>query len=210
MQVIGYTELLLLDQNDGLLTPEKTRQYGTSIMTGSLRMKNTINELLLLAEARDSTVITEAVNMEDIVVEVVDNLSLLIENGQASVKLPSSWHSAMGYGPWITEVWSNYIINAIKYGGKPPRVTMGSEKQADGYIRFWIQDNGPGIPNDKQDKLFRAFETLHRTPATGSGLGLSIVKRIIDRLGGSVGVESSGIDGEGSLFYFTLPEVKEE
>lgn len=208
MQIIGYTELLLLDQSDGLLTPEKTRQYGTSIMTGSLRMKNTINELLLLAEARESSITSEILNMENIVVEVIDNLSMLIENSRASVQLPSSWHAAIGYGPWITEVWNNYMINAIKYGGKPPRITVGSEKVTDEYVRFWIQDNGPGIPQEKQDKLFRAFETLHRTPATGSGLGLSIVKRIIDRLGGSVGVESSGIDGEGSLFYFTLPEDK--
>jgi two-component system sensor histidine kinase/response regulator len=210
MQVIGYTELLLLDQGDGILTPEKTRQYGMSIMTGSLRMKNTINELLLLAEARDREVTPDILDMMKVVNDVIDSLSMLLENSQAQIDLPEFFPAAIGYEPWITEVWSNYIINAVKYGGKPPLIQLGADILPDSSVKFWIKDNGPGILPEKQGKLFTAFETLHKTAvATGTGLGLSIVKRIIDRLGGTVGVESSGVDGEGSLFYFTLPEVTE-
>ncbi len=205
MQVIGYTELLLLDLGDGILTPEKSKQYGMSIMTGSLRMKSIINELLLLAEARDRQISTETINMTNIVNGVLESLSLLIENSQATVTLPESLPEAMGYAPWIVEVWSNYIINAVKYGGKPPQLTFGATPISDRFVKFWIKDNGPGIPVQKQAKLFTAFETVHTTPVTGTGLGLSIVKRIIERLDGTVGVESSGVSGEGSLFYFTLP-----
>ena len=206
MQVIGYTELLLLDQADDILTPEKTRQYGMSIMTGSLRMKNTINELLLLAEARDRMITTGTIDMMKIVNDVVDSLSMLLDNSQGTVTLPEFFPDAVGYAPWITEVWSNYIINAVKYGGKPPALTLGGDDPADGFVKFWIRDKGPGIPVSKQSRLFTVFETLHQTASvSGTGLGLSIVKRIIDRLGGTVGVESSGVEGEGSLFYFTLP-----
>ena len=210
MQVIGYTELLLLDQGDGILTSDKMRQYGMSIMTGSLRMKNTINELLLLAEARDRNITTKTLDMEQIVSDVVDSLSMLLDNSHGTVELPETWPDAVGYAPWITEVWNNYIINAVKYGGKPPLLILGSKDLTDGFVMFWVKDNGPGIPADKHSRLFTAFETLHETTsAIGTGLGLSIVKRIIDRLGGTVGVESTGIEGEGSLFYFTLPAKAE-
>ena len=208
MQIIGYTELLLLDHGDKLLTPAKTRQYGMSIMTGSLRMKNTINELLLLAEAREREITTGTLDMMTIVKDVVDSLNMLIDNSKGNVELPESWPDAVGYAPWITEVWSNYIINAVKYGGKSPRLLLGAKKLNDDFVKFWIKDHGPGIPVDKQSRLFSAFETIHETASvTGTGLGLSIVKRIIERLGGTVGVESNGVAGEGSLFYFTLPST---
>jgi signal transduction histidine kinase len=75
-------------------------------------------------------------------------------------------------------------------------------------LRFWVRDNGPGIPLDKQEQLFVPFARVHDEPVEGShGLGLSIVARIITRLGGQVGCESETRDG--SLFYFTLPCVHE-
>lgn len=205
MQIIGYTDLLLLDLQDGILSTEKTRRYGMSIMTGSLRMKNIINELLLLAEARDRAITSKTLNMMSIVNEVLDSLNLLLENSKATVTLPDSFSDAVGYAPWVIEVWSNYIINAVKYGGKPPELTLGATTMTDGFVKFWIKDKGPGIPEQNQDRLFMAFEILHQTAESSTGLGLSIVKRIIERLGGTVGVESSGVAGEGSLFYFTLP-----
>jgi two-component system sensor histidine kinase/response regulator len=85
-------------------------------------------------------------------------------------------------------------------------VQLGAEVQADGMIRFWVRDNGPGIPEDAQTKLFVEFSRLDAVRAEGHGLGLSIVRRIIERLGGRVGVESQS--GEGSLFYFTLPPAR--
>ncbi len=205
MQVIGYTELLIMDQQDGILSLDKSRQYGTSIMTGSLRMKNIINELLLLAEARDRAITPEPLDMAKIINEVLDSLNLLLENSKATVTVSESFPNAVGYGPWIIEVWSNYIINAVKYGGKPPELTIGGTVLDEDFVKFWIKDKGPGIPKKNQSRLFMAFETIHQTAKSGSGLGLSIVKRIVERLGGTVGVESSGVAGEGSLFSFTLP-----
>ena len=115
--------------------------------------------------------------------------------------MPDDWPSALGYAPWIEEVWINYISNAIKYGGQPPRVELGAEKQADNTVRFWVRDNGPGLSPEDQARLFTPFEQL-QVRAKGHGLGLSIVQRILEKMDGQVGVESE--EGKGSLFYFVL------
>lgn len=72
-------------------------------------------------------------------------------------------------------------------------------------VRFWIQDNGPGLTDEEQSRLFQPFTRLHREQIQGHGLGLSIVQRIITKLGGRVAVYSEGIPGKGTIFSFTLP-----
>jgi signal transduction histidine kinase len=109
----------------------------------------------------------------------------------------------LGYAPWIEEVWVNYLSNAIKYGGRPPRVELGAETQPGGLVRFWVRDNGPGIAPEAQVRLFVPFTRLDQVRAKGHGLGLSIVRRIVEKLGGQVGVIST--PGQGSVFSFTLP-----
>jgi signal transduction histidine kinase len=104
-------------------------------------------------------------------------------------------------------VWSNYIINALKYGGKPPRLEFGSDPLPGEMVRFWLKDNGDGISPENQQQLFTPFERLGKIYARGEGLGLSIVKRIVENLGGEVGVESQGLPGEGSTFSFTLRAI---
>jgi two-component system sensor histidine kinase/response regulator len=100
--------------------------------------------------------------------------------------------------------WKKYISNAIHYGGRPPIVELGADEVKDGMIRFWVRDNGHGLDEESISRLFTIFNRNSHSRPTGHGLGLSIVKRIVEKLGGSVGVESEGLD-EGSLFYFTLP-----
>jgi len=84
---------------------------------------------------------------------------------------------------------------------------LGGEVQPDGMVRFWVHDHGPGIPEEARSRLFAEFTRLDEVRAEGHGLGLSIVRRIIERLGGRVGVESPIVDGvaRGSRFWFTLP-----
>jgi len=117
--------------------------------------------------------------------------------------VPSHWPAALGYAPWLEEVWANYITNAIIYGGRPPRVELGARLLSHGKVRFWVRDNGDGVSEKRQESLFRGFaQSGHRG---GHGLGLSIVRRIVDKLDGDVAVESSGRAGEGSVFSFDLP-----
>jgi signal transduction histidine kinase len=111
----------------------------------------------------------------------------------------------LGHGPWIEEVWVNYLSNAVLFGGEPPHVELGWTEEADGFVRFWVRDNGSGLTSTEQARLFTSFERLDRVRAKGHGLGLSIVRRIVERLGGAVGVKSQV--GAGSTFSFTLPSA---
>jgi signal transduction histidine kinase len=173
------------------------------------KMSRTIEELLLLAQVREEDVELEVLDMGTIVAEVVHHrLAHMVRKYQAEILLPDQWPEALGYGPWIEEVWHNYISNALHYGGRPPRVELGATVQPDGRVRFWVRDNGEGIAPEEQEHLFVPFRRLQKGQERrkGHGLGLSITRRIVEKLGGEVGVESEV--GQGSLFYFTLPQPK--
>ena len=133
---------------------------------------------------------------------------MMAESG-AVIRVPGEWPSVLGHGPWVEEVWVNYLSNAIKYGLTPPaapRIELGFDEQPDGFIRFWVHDWGPGIPEEEQGGLFTAFGEHSKVRATGHGLGLSIVRMIVEKMGGQVGVETAL--GKGSTFFFTLPALE--
>ncbi len=163
---------------------------------------NIIEALLLLASIRQEQVRITPIETGQLIDEVQQRLSYMIAEAKAEIILPAAWPEALGYAPWIEEVWTNYISNAIKYGGQPPRLELGATVQADGSVRFWVQDNGHGLTPAEQRNLFTPFTRLDQVNTDGHGLGLSIVRQIIDKLGGRVGVESWS--GGGSRFYFTL------
>jgi signal transduction histidine kinase len=167
------------------------------------QMANIIDELLLLANMRRSEVQNGPLDMAQIIENVRQRLAYMIEENQAEITLPDTWPQAVGYGPWVEEVWANYISNAIKYGGLPPQIELGASLQLDGTARFWVKDNGAGLSPEQQARLFTPFTRVHQAKVEGHGLGLSIVQRIVERLGGTVGVESAV--GQGSTFYFMLP-----
>jgi two-component system sensor histidine kinase/response regulator len=103
----------------------------------------------------------------------------------------------------VEEIWTNYVSNAIKYGGVPPRVEVGASNEGEQIVRFWVRDNGPGLNEQQRQRLFTEFARLEPRRSEGHGLGLSIVQRIAEKLGGRVGCESA--PGKGSTFWFTLP-----
>jgi two-component system sensor histidine kinase/response regulator len=193
----------LLERFIELEIQEKALKTVANIREGGYKLTNIIDELLLLASVRKETVEREILNMGDIVRQAVARLEMMVVKYEAHISLMEEWPMAVGYAPWIEEVWVNYISNSIKYGGTPARVECGTQIQEDGMVRFWVKDNGDGIPDDMVSTLFTEFTRLKYTRAKGYGLGLSIVKRIIDKLDGEVGVEST--IGSGSIFYFTLP-----
>jgi signal transduction histidine kinase len=199
--VIGFADAL--EKNCSALPDEELRKGLGSIVRGGRKMETIIQELLVLAEVRKLEKVVEPLDMAHIVAEAQQRLSHLVEENQAEVSLPDTWPIALGHGPWVEEVWVNYLSNAIKYGGQPPRVKLGATVQEDGQVRFWVQDNGGGIPPEVQARLFTPFTKFSQDRAAGSGLGLSIVLRIVEKLGGRVGVESE--EGRGSVFSFTLP-----
>ncbi len=208
--MISFADALMECYNT--LSEEELQKYLHSIVQNGRKMSNIVNELLLLAGVRKQEVELSPLDMAAIVAEARQRLVDVIEEYQAEIILPETWPVALGYDPWIEEVWVNYLSNALKYGGQPPRVELGATGQAGGMVRFWIRDNGIGLSPEDQASLFTPFTRLNQVRTAGQGLGLSIVRRILEKLGGQVGVESDGLSGQGSVFSFYLPvspDIKE-
>ena len=201
--VTGMAEVLLHDLEE--LSAQEVEAYLDEIIQHGHKMGRIVDELLSLARLHDAQAKIAPLNMDEVVAEAQRQLAAMIRDRQAEILLPDSWPAALGYSPWIEEVWVNYLSNAIKYGGQPPRLHLGAGQQADGTARFWVRDNGPGLTPTQQARLFTPFTRIDHSQVHGHGLGLSIVRRIVERLGGQVGVESAGVPGQGSTFWFTLP-----
>ena len=166
-----------------------------------------VEELLLLSSIRQNDEVElSTIDMGLIVKDVLARLQKMIDNYGAEGVVHQNLKTSIGYQPWIEEVWMNYVSNALKYGGEPPRFEIGATVESGGFVRYWIKDNGPGLSKEEQAMLFTPFTRLHQSRAEGHGLGLSIVQRIVEKLGGQVGVESQV--GEGSTFFFTLPSAE--
>jgi len=200
--LIGFSDMLT--DNRQTISEEEIRNSLDAIRRTAHKINAIVEELLLLSGVRKMQVRTTPLNISEIINESLGRLSSVITETGATLDIPADWPIAVGYAPWIEEVWANYISNACKYGGANPQIRLGAASQDDGMVRFWVEDNGIGLTPEDQSKLFVPFTRLESVPRQGSGLGLSIVRRIVERLGGQVGVESSG-QGHGSRFYFTLP-----
>ena len=204
--IIGHAELLINFYDT--ISVEKSYKALESILQGGRKMDRIIDELLLLASVRKEEVQAKPLDMANIVIAVQKRLEYMVEQHQVEFVLPDAWPIALGYAPWIEEVWANYISNGIKYGGTPPRLELGATVVDKTEVRFWIRDNGPGLQTDELTKLFTPFTQLNQVQSSGHGLGLSIVRRIVEKLDGKVNVESAGIFGKGCTFSFTLPFLR--
>lgn len=200
-RIVGFAEVM--EEDHTTLPVEDVRYYLHRMAQSGRKMSNIIDELLLLSEVRKMEVEMRPLDMASVVAEALQRLAYMIEEDHAEIIVPDAWPVALGYGPWVEEVWVNYLGNAIKYGGHPPRVELGAVTRADGQVCFWVRDNGLGLAPEDRSRLFKPFTRLDEVRAKGYGLGLSIVRRIVDKLGGEVGVESEV--GHGSTFHFTLP-----
>jgi len=210
--LMGYASFMEADDIER--RPEDVGMCIRAVGQASRKMSSIIDELLLLASVRKQEDVERTpMDTEAIVRDVEERLADLIEHYEAEIVGPDVWPIAWGYAPWVEEVWVNYISNAIKYGGSPPRVELGAavlpplRVGEPNVVRFWVNDNGDGLSESQRARLFIPFERLEQARAQGYGLGLSIVQRIMEKLGGESGVESSGEVGAGSLFYFELPEA---
>ncbi len=201
--IIGYADLL--DQESQIFCEAEMRSTQHAIALTARKMNTIIDALLLLAGVRQMAVEMAPLDMAQIFAEAQQRLTNVIQEHRAEIVTPAVWPTAYGYAPWVEEVWVNYLSNAIKYGGQPPHIRLGADLKADGQVRFWASDQGPGITASARTGLFAPFCRLDHTNTNGYGLGLSIVRRIVERLGGRVGVESAGVAGQGSTFFFTLP-----
>jgi signal transduction histidine kinase len=205
--VIGYADML-----KGLFTTMSDDEIETHlnvIVETSTQVTRIVDALLLLARvSRQEEVDVDVLDMEVLLDRTLARLSGMIERSGATVKRPATWSPALGHVLWIEQVWINYISNAIKYGGRPPKLVLGYDEIPNGddgqaFVKFWVRDNGEGLSEVQRSKLFTPFTRLHTDRAQGHGLGLTLVRRIVTKLGGEVGVERAAEGG--SCFWFTLP-----
>lgn len=174
---------------------------------GATRLNNIVDELLLLAGIGRQAVVPKPIEMAGVIQEAIGRVENLVQQSKARIARPAEWPVAVGHGPWVAEIWTNYLSNAIKYGGTPPEIRLGADVDPERKcVRFWVHDNGPGLTAEQQARLFQLFSRVTETRVKGHGLGLSIVRRIADKLEGRAGVESQ--PGTGSRFWFELPAGK--
>lgn len=208
--ITGY--IGLLEGGWNTLPQDRADLYLHTIAAYSRKMALIVDDLLLLARTRSAEDLPlMPMDARSVARASIERLETQIAETQADIQFAGeAWPLVVGYVPWIEEVWANYISNAIKYGGTPPQVTIGcdrlpSPQEARPMIRFWVRDNGAGLTDEQQARLFKQFTRLEPTRATGTGLGLTIARRIVERLNSAVGVISA--PGQGSTFTFTLPEA---
>ncbi len=212
--IIGLSEILLQESEDGISSlPEAAQRDVERIQAYAHHLGGLIGDVLDLAVSDAGQL---RLNMER--VDLSEILSLVAESGAQlaadkglswSVNLPQQELWVIGDRTRLRQVALNFITNAVKFtslGGVELRLER--EKSM---VRFIVRDTGLGIPLEEQASIFNEFHRSERSIAhgiSGLGLGLSICKRLIELHGGTLGYYSSGVEGEGSSFYFTLPVVE--
>lgn len=204
LRMVGiFTQLLERKYKDNL--DEDADEYIDFIVDGAKRMKYLIDDLLTFSRLNTyEEVEFENVNMEFAFDDVLSNLKVLIDENNAEIThdhLPT----VKGDPSQLMQVLQNLVSNAIKFHGEDkPEIHVSSKDAGDEWI-FSVKDNGIGINQKHQDKIFEIFKRLHnKEKYEGTGMGLSICKRIIEMHNGRIWLESE--EGVGSTFYFTIPK----
>jgi light-regulated signal transduction histidine kinase (bacteriophytochrome) len=201
--IASFTELM--SRRTPVVSNPEVQQDLRFIKEAVSRMKKLIEDLLRYSSVSDGGDLqTTPMNSQVALGEALSNLQSAIDEVGATIT-----HDALpdliGNQPMICQVFQNLIGNAIKYRrkGTPPRVHVSAELQSKMWL-FSVADNGIGMEMEYAEKIFGMFQRLHgRGEYSGSGIGLAIVRRIVERHGGRVWAQSTV--GEGSTFYFTLP-----
>lgn len=206
--VTGYTETLSDDYED--ILPPDAQDMLTTIHRKTKTMNSVIENLLLLAHLRDATQTIEPTDITQVIQAAIERMENKITTRQMKVTIEPDIPPALTYGPWIEEVFANLIDNAVKYiGSNNPdpciRIRGFHRTDREKRVRYEVIDNGLGIQPEHTGQVFQVFGRFHKCEADGFGLGLSIASRILSKLGGDIGVEST--PGGGSVFWFDLPAV---
>jgi signal transduction histidine kinase len=200
--------LQLLERRYGPKLDSNAKDFIFYAVDGAKRMQALINDLLEYSRVGTRGKPFEVINLNDIVTQAKSNLNIAIKENKAEIKcgkLPKIY----GDGTQLIQVFQNLIGNAIKFHGEQaPEIAISSVRK-NGNYEIKIKDNGIGIDPQYKEKIFLIFQRLHnREDYPGTGIGLAICKRIIERHGGAIWVESN--IGEGATFHFSIPAKKRE
>jgi PAS domain S-box-containing protein len=199
--VASYTQLLARRYGDKL--DDDAHEFIGYAVDGVRRMQSLISDLLAYSRVGSRGLAAERVELDAVFARTIDVLSAALEESGAQVTadpLPVVTADPVQIG----QVLQNLVGNALKFhGDAPPRVHVGAERRGAEWV-IWVRDNGIGIAPEYAQRIFVIFQRLHtRAEYEGTGIGLSICKKIVERHGGRIWVESA--EGEGSTFFFTLP-----
>ena len=199
--VTSFTKLLSQRYADRL-DQEANKIIGYAV-EGATRMEDLINDLLVYSRVGSQGQQFESLNSEELLDQALSNLRLAIHEVHAHIRkepLPV----ILGDRTQLVQVWQNLIANALKYHGQEvPIIEIGATAELEQWL-FWVKDNGIGIAPKYNQRIFQIFQRLHtRQEYPGTGTGLAICYKIIERHGGKIWVESEL--GQGATFYFTLP-----
>jgi signal transduction histidine kinase len=200
---------VLLDDSDNQLS-EDSKECARRIVRSGQYMDRLLYDLLHYSRLGRAPLEASPLELESVVNEVLVHLEPGIQASKARVDLKLPLAAAAAHRTTLSMVLTNLIENAMKFTdpARAPVIRIWSEKKS-GRVRLFVADNGIGIDPDHHEKIFGLFERLHdNSTYPGTGVGLAIVRKGVERMGGRVGVESKA--GEGSRFWLELPVVKNE
>ena len=198
--------LTQIEKKYGHVLDEKGKKYIFFAVDGAKRMRQIILDILEFSRIGRQELSKEEVNVKLVLEEILQLYRKLIEEKNALIEI-GPMPVINTYKSSLRQVFQNLISNALKYQepGSIAKIVIECN-QANGYWKFSIKDNGIGIDEEFHDKVFEIFQRLHnKEDYSGTGIGLAIVKKIIESQGGKIYLESG--KGKGSVFYFTLPMI---
>jgi signal transduction histidine kinase len=205
--VRGFGSLLEEEVGEQLRPTE--REYLQRMISASGRMDSLLRDLLAYSRLQREEVRVRPLDTRLVVQEAQDLLQVELDERGAILEIEEPLLPVIGHHSTLVQAISNLISNAAKFvePSVPPRVRIRSESR--GHVaRLWVEDNGIGIASEEQEKVFRVFERLNNASLyPGTGIGLAIVRRALERMGGGSGVESA--PGQGSRFWIDLPGAEE-
>lgn len=202
----GFASAVLEDAGDRL--DETNIDYLRRIIAGTQRLENLIQNLLTYSQLSREEVRVQPVSLAAIVAEARMQLDNVIQEQQAEITVDGPLPIVLGNYFSLVQVMINLLSNAIKFVavGVRPQVRVWSENRQDN-VRLWVEDNGIGIPSEQASRVFEVFSRLYGSDFyTGTGIGLAIVRKGVERIGGRVGLEPN--EGQGSRFWIELPQFK--
>jgi len=204
LTISGYCHLLQ-EEWEGPFPP-KAAGYLEQILGGAARMDRLIHDLLEYSRAACSRRLLQTVDMESVVVQARANLEASIQAEEAQIDV-DPLPTVIGDQTQLVQLFQNLLDNAIKFRRQPsPRVRMTALRNGDSW-QFTVQDNGIGIEQEHFDRIFQTFQRLHGREYPGTGIGLALCNKIVERHGGRIWLES--IIGQGTTFHFTLADQEQ-
>jgi len=200
----GYAQATLEDYGDNL--DERGREYLNHIVRSGERMDRLVRDLLVYSRIARRDLQLQPVSLDSLVSDIVSHYPEM-QQPKAEITARGPLHSVIAHEPSLTQAISNLLNNAVKFvaPGVKPEVELYSERQGD-RLRLWIHDNGIGIKPEYRSRLFGLFERIHNSKHyEGTGIGLAIVRKSVERMGGKVGMESNG---RGSKFWIELASAQ--